>query len=231
MHLLYVDESGLVTDSRQKFFVLAGVSVFEKEPHWIDRDLEQIAARFSANDPDTIELHGSPMRSGKGRWRSVAQADRDHAIADALTMCVVKRFPRHARLFAAVLEKAHLSGEDITQVAFEQVSSRFDHYLRRLHLQGDTQRGLIVFDKCSTERRIQSLAREFKRGGHSFGVTRNFAEIPVFVDSQASRLIQLADLVAYSLLRHFEHQDSTFYNLISQCFDTDGGVKHGLYVR
>ena len=231
MHLLYVDESGSVSDSAQRFFVLAGLSVFERDPHWLDKDLGEIAMRFDPNEPESVELHGSPMRSGKGRWRKVAREERERAIEDALIIGVRQRYPKNVRLFAAVLEKAKFSGQDIAQIAFEQVSSRFDQDLGRLHRKGDTQRGLIVFDKCATERRLQTLAREFKTSGHSFGVTRNFADVPMFVDSEATRLIQLADLVAFAILRHYEHDDSKFFDLISHCFDSEGGVTHGLYCR
>ena len=151
---------------------------------------------------------------------------------DALSIGIAKHHPRDVRLFGAVLEKQNFAGQDIAQVAFEQLSSRFDQYLGRLYREkNDRQRGLILFDKSATEKRIQTLAREFKYTGHSFGVTRNYAEVPVFIDSQASRLIQLADLVAYGLFRHFEHGDSTYYNTFAHCFDSEGGVVHGFYNR
>ena len=44
-------------------------------------------------------------------------------------------------------------------------------------------------------------------------------------------MIQLADLTAYAIYRHYEYDDSKFFNLISHCFDADGGVIHGLYCR
>ena len=62
-------------------------------------------------------------------------------------------------------------------------------------------------------------------------MTRNYAEVPVFVDSKASRLIQLADLIAYALFRHFEHGDSKYYQVSAHRFDAEGGVVHGLYQR
>jgi len=49
----------------------------------------------------------------------------------------------------------------------------------------------------------------------------------VFLDSRATRLIQLADLVAYSIFRNFEHGDTTFWDVIKDRFDEEGGVKHG----
>ncbi|WP_255349432.1 DUF3800 domain-containing protein [Thioalkalivibrio sp. ALE23] len=51
---------------------------------------------------------------------------------------------------------------------------------------------------------MQSLARDFKHYGHAWGKTYNYAEVPVFLDSRASRLIQLADLVAHAIYRHHE---------------------------
>jgi len=231
MYLLYADESGSIGDPTERYFVLAGISVSEREPHWLDQELEQIARRFDPNDPQSVELHGSPMRAGKGKWRHFPKLDREQAIIDALTIGVCKRHPDKVRLFAAVLEKKNFAGQDIAQVAFEQLSSRFDQFLGRLHQKGNTQRGLILFDKSSTEKRIQTLAKEFKTAGHSFGRTRNYAEVPVFIDSQASRLIQLADLVTYAIFRRFEHEDARFYDVISKCFDADGGVVHGFYNR
>lgn len=231
MHLLYVDESGSVTDTRQRFFVLAGVSVWERDPHWIETELDEIANRFSRRAEESIELHGSHMRTGKGGWRSFPLVQREQAIIDALSLAVRQRYPKNVRLFAAVLEKQNHAGSDLAEIAFEQISSRFDQYLGRLHKSGNTQRGLIIFDKCSIEQRIQTLAREFKTGGHQFGRLRNFAEVPVFVDSEASRLIQLADLVSYAIFRHYEFGDSQFFNTISHCFDSEGGVVHGLYSR
>lgn len=230
MYLLYVDESGAVNDPAQNCFVLAGVAVFDRETHWIEQHLNDIAQRFSL-DYDAVELHGSPMRSGREGWKQHALPARIQAIKDALQTGVASRFPK-VRLFASVIDKRALPGTDPVEHAFEQLSSRFDLFLRRRHSKHqDTQRGLILFDKSTTEQRIQTLAREFKYGGHSWGQTKNYAEVPVFLDSRASRLIQLADLVAYALYRHYEHGDSQFFQIIHKCFDQEGGVIHGLYEK
>jgi len=233
MHLLYLDESGSVSDASQRFFVLAGISVFERSTHWIEQELNQIALPFAPdpNRPYDVELHASPMRNGRGEWRAHPVAGRLRAIKDALSL-VERHHPRDVRLFGAVLCKQNFSGQDIAQEAFTQLCSRFDLFLMRLyHVRADKQRGLIIFDKSSTEARIQTLAREFKYSGHQYGLIRNYAEVPVFLDSKASRLIQLADLIAFALFRHFEHNDSQFFEIIEHCFDAEGGVVHGLYQR
>jgi hypothetical protein len=229
MHLLYVDESGSPSDPDQNFFILSGVSIFERKTHWVETQLNEIVARFSPEDPYALELHGSPMRSGKSEWKHFQKDDRIQAIKDCLS--IIADSKGKIRLFAAVIERGANGGDDPIQSCFEQVASRFDMYLRRLHAQGDPQRGIAIFDKSSTEKSIQNLARTFKHDGHSFGKIKNFAEVPLFLDSKASRMIQLADLVAFSIYRHYQAGDSQFYDIIKNCFDNVGGTVHGLHVR
>jgi hypothetical protein len=231
MHLFYVDESGSVTDPAQKYFVLAGVAMFERKTHWIEQRLNEVALRFSPADPHAIELHGSPMRAGRDGWKAHPYSDRLAAIKDALQFGVADHYPG-VRLFGAVIKKDTITGQDPVVHAFEQLAGRFDLFLKRLHNKHqDSQRGIMLFDKSSTELRIQTLAREFKYTGYTWGKTSNYAEVPVFLDSKASRLIQLADLVAYALFRFHEYGDHSFYDVIKGCFDAEGGVEHGLYVR
>jgi hypothetical protein len=68
MYLLYLDHAGAVEDPAQKRFVLAGISVFERQTYWLSQELDKIAARFNAADPASIELHGSPMRAKAESW-------------------------------------------------------------------------------------------------------------------------------------------------------------------
>jgi hypothetical protein len=232
MHLLYVDESGSAADASQKHFVLAGVSVFERQTHWVEQKLNEIAARFNEIDPHSLELHGSPMRSGKDGWRKIPRSDREQAIKDALQLGIVDHANKNSvRLFGTVVNKSKLNGIDPVFHSFEQITSRFDKFLQRCYTKNqDAQRGLMLFDESSTEQRIQTLAREFKYNGHTYGKTRNYSEVPVFLNSKASRLIQLADLVAYSMFRHYEHGDSQYFDIFKHRFDSEGGVEHGLFI-
>lgn len=74
------------------------------------------------------------------------------------------------------------------------------------------------------------MAHEFRTIGHQWGVLRNLSEVPVFIDSKASRLIQLADLIAYAVFRKWEKSDDRFYSIIADRFDREGSVVHGLHV-
>jgi hypothetical protein len=135
---------------------------------------------------------------------------------------------QRVRLFGAAIHKIARSPDDPMEYAFEQISNRFDRMLGRLHKSGDTQRGLIVLDKSSYETSLQSLAVNFRTDGHRWGQTHNLAEVPLFVDSRATRMIQYADLIAYALRRYYEKGDATYMDIIKPRFDAEGGVIHGL---
>ena len=226
MNLLYADESGTSFGSKQVFFVLAGVSVFEKQCFWVDNELNEIARRFNPDNPASVELHGSPMFIGKNYWRRLPLKDRVDAIQDSLKL--IANSPL-STIFACVVRKSKIFPQDPVEIAFEQLASRFDYYLKRLYKQGNSQKGIMIFDKSSYETIIQKLAIDFRVTGHTWEVIRNLAEVPLFLDSRASRLMQLADLVAYAIYRHYEHHDSQFYATIAHKFDKEAGQMHGLY--
>jgi hypothetical protein len=236
MHLLYADESGSVSDDEQDIFVLAGISLFERQGFWFANRLDSIARTFNPADPSSIELHGNPMHQGKKYWRQFPFLQRTQAIKDCLQ--IITRSHPSNRVFVCVISKSQLAKasnlnktliNDPIHLAFEQLSTRFDHYLARMHKSNDTQRGIIIFDKSTYESTIQNLAINFRTIGHTWGVLRNFSEVPLFLDSRATRLIQLADLIAYATYRKYASKDDSYFNVFQSRIDQNAGTTHGLY--
>jgi len=225
MHLLYLDDSGSVGNVDEKHIVLAGLAVFERQPHWFSQRLDEIAARVWPDSPKTLEFRGADILGGKKQWRGIGKEDRLKAYRDALGILATSR---HVRLFGAAIYKAAVSPGDPMEYAFEQLCNRFDRFLGRLHRNKDTQRGLIILDESSYETSLQSLAREFRTDGHRWGQLYNLSDVPLFVNSKATRLIQFADLIAYAVRRYYEKGDSSLFDIISGRFDAEGGVLHGL---
>lgn len=225
MHLLYLDDSGSVGNASDKHIVLAGLSVFERAPYWLAKTMDKIAGEVWPDDPLGLEFRGSDILSGRKQWRGVAKDVRQEAYIKALRALTVAN---GVRLFGVAVYKKAVSPNDPMEVAFEQISSRFDHMLQRLHNGGDTQRGLIVLDETSYETSLQGLSRDFRIHGHKWGSLHNLFEVPLFVDSKATRLIQYADLVAHAVRRYYEGGDATYFDVIRHSFDAEGGVLHGL---
>lgn len=225
MYILYIDDSGSVQNANDRHVILAGFAVFERGGHWLGRALDKQAEALWPTNPDSLEFHGTDIHSGGKHWRALPPQVRQDAYAAALRQLTSTH---GVHLFAAAIHKAAVSPRDAMEVAFEQIASRFDHMLKRLHRAGDTQRGMIIADKSTYETSLQRLSIEFRRTGHSFGQLHNIAEVPLFVDSKATRLIQYADLVAHTYRRYIELGDATRFDLIRHAFDQAGGVVHGL---
>ncbi len=233
MYLLYLDDSGSVADPHQAYFVLGGIAVFERQVHWLDKEVAQYAKKIAAEvggRGDDVELHGSPMLNGKDGWHSLCSSrnKRKGYIKDSLE--IVRNSHRSVRLFGVSVHKQTVSkaiGSPI-EYAFEQVISRFDHFLRRISTKDHQEKGLLILDESTLETRLQSLARGYRTIGHRWGVTKNIVEVPLFVDSKATRLVQLADLIAFSMFRFYERGDVELFDIIKGRFDNDGSTLHGL---
>jgi hypothetical protein len=225
MHLLYLDDSGSVGNAEDTHIILAGVAVFERQPHWFSERLDKIAARVWPDGPGGLEFRGADIYGGKKHWRGVNPESRMEAYRDALGVLANST---QVRLFGTAVHKASVSPDDPMERAFEHVCNRFDRFLGRLHRAGDTQRGLIILDESTYETSLQSLAHEFRTEGHRWGQLYNLSDVPLFVNSKATRMIQYADMVAYALRRYFVKGDSSLFDIISARFDAEGGVLHGL---
>lgn len=230
MYLLYTDESGSIDDPNGQFFVLAGCALFERQTHWVDSKLESIAERFNRKFvTGKCELHGSPMFGGSDGWKQVATVpERVQAVCDALNLLDHE----HGRIFVfvSVIEKALFQKKsDIIPTAFKDVAFAFDTYLKNIYYKNHSQnqRGIVIFDNSTSEKMIQDLSYTYKHIGKDNEKLRNFAEVPMFIDSKASRIIQLADLVAYWIYRYYQHNDNRGFELIKPyIYKYDGLIEH-----
>ncbi len=232
MHLLYVDDSGSVGNANETHFILGGVAIFERGIYHVIKALDDVVAGFGlGGNPHDLELHGNEMYNGRSApWSSLKRPDREQMIRAALN--VVAGQKSAVRLFGVAVNKAHIAPRDPVEYAFEEICNRFNLFLRRSNNResksGESQRGLVIMDETHHEQPLQALARHFRVNGTRWGALRNMAEVPLFVDSRASRAVQLADLVAYALWRKYEIQDGRFFDALTPFFDSEGGVIHGL---
>jgi hypothetical protein len=232
MHLLYVDDSGSVGNPQERYFVLGGVAVFERGIYHVIKGLDDIVDGFGLGGcSHDVELHGTDMYGGRCQpWRSLQRAEREGFLTRALAVIRAQRSA--VRLFGIAVDKAHVAPNDAVEYGFEEICNRFNLFLQRASNRGrrrpEGQRGLVIMDEMHHEQPLQALARHFRVNGTRWGRLGSLAEVPLFVDSKASRLVQLADLVAYALWRRYEHQDGRFFDPIVPYFDAEGGVIHGL---
>lgn len=227
MHLLYLDDSGSVANADEAYVVLGGISVYEAQADYLSQKLEALATDIFPSNPRSIEFHASEIFSGKIEpWKSMSREDRRAVIKQVLK--VFADSYDTARAFACAVKKADFPHADQMELAFEDLCSRFDLFLSRLRRDGDRQRGLIILDESSHETSLLNLAKDFRAIGTRWGVIGQMADTPLFASSKSSRLIQIADHVAYSVFRRYNAGDASYFDIFAHRFDSDNGVIHGL---
>jgi hypothetical protein len=226
MYLLYADDSGNSSDPNVKHSVLAGFTTYEDQTFWIQKAVDDIMLKHIGRTD--LELHASPMRSGRGVWRTFSKVKRTAILTDCLEY-IQENYPRQFILFGAVIDN---KTDNVPENLFTQITSRFDKFLKRKFLKHDeSARGLAIFDKSKMENQYQNWSKFYQLLGNRWNERlNNFAEVPLFLDSAMSRSIQMADLIAFSLFRYFEYNDDSYYSIIKDCFDKDKNQQHGLYV-
>ncbi|MCX8089721.1 MAG: DUF3800 domain-containing protein [Verrucomicrobiae bacterium] len=227
MHLLYLDDAGSAANRNEEYLVLGGVSVFEAQSSFFTQELDKLAESIHPSAPHEVEFHASEIFARRSPpWDRMSKAEAQGVIKGVLR--ILARGYDSARAFACAVHKASFPGVDPLELAFEDLCSRFDRYLARLRAAGDRQRGLIILDESAHETTLQRMAREFRTLGTKWGVVRNLAETPLFVNSGVSRVLQIADHVAYAVFRRYNAGDTQYFDLIASKFDAAGGVVHGL---
>lgn len=229
MYILYLDDSGSASNPTENSFVLGGFCVPERSMSWLSNELDKLAHQIDPKDPGKIEFHASEIFSGRNPpWKKYKKrSDRIEILKNVLN--TLKNANSDTVAFACAIDKQSYPSYDPMQMAFEDLCSRFDMYLNRIyHETKQSHKGLIVFDDSAYEGSLQKLSLEFRKEGTRWRDIKNIREVPFFVDSKASRLIQLADHIAYAVFRRYNAGDLTYFNCIEDRFDKDSNTIHGL---
>lgn len=227
MHLLYLDESGS-TDANH--FVIAGLLVHWRSVEPLKAALEQ-RVRSRLPDSEDMELHAGQMRTGRRRW---SRNRRD--VRSQLTDDIVELLVGHSTssehpltLLGIVAERTTAPDPDLYERCYRAM---FEICHRRFRSRRDSSRYLIIADKTRLESVIQSLANPAisspMRSNQRQEELPYLLEVPLFIDSRMSRLVQLADFVAHWIYRAYEHGDASNLDRILPAFERDEGRLSGL---
>lgn len=229
MYLLYLDESGKEDDPADKHFVLGGAAIYERVTFFLSQKLDELKEKHFPGSPP-IEFHASAIRKGKDFWRNVEQPERETILRDLGRIIQATVKPGLA-LFAAVIEKSSdIYGDKAVEVAIAEVCSRFDAFLmRKFKKSKERQRGPLVFSQGRFDKRAKVLVKGFRQFGTPRGFLRNLADIPYFATNAETRLLQVADFVAYAVYQMYERREPSLIRPILERFDTERGVLHGLF--
>jgi hypothetical protein len=138
------------------------------------------------------------------------------------------------RLFAECIDKVFfdpkIAGQSISEQAFEQIISRFEHYLEKIKSPTEKNNyGLLIHDNNETVAKKHTLLmKAFHDKGTLWTKINNIIETPLFVNSELTSMVQVADLCAFTLRRYLENKEEDLFEHIFKRVDTVGGFTVGI---
>ena len=237
MYFFYVDESGNLDPSisgeradgtsfaKDHVYVLAAVSLFEHRWHGFEKTLNRkkwelidvIRRSGSAYKLELAdcEIKSTWIRIPKERAKRPFLASLTDSELKQLTSLYYQQLSHHfMRVFAVVVDKRHLHGYmdsgKLHRKAWELLLERIEIFMRQEH---SKHQAVLITDDISRERN-QSLAMKhafIQSEGTATGTwLSHIAEMPLFVRSELSNGVQLADLLAYNVYRCFRNEDPDY---------------------
>jgi hypothetical protein len=205
MKLIYIDESGNTgtrsDDPAQPYHLLAALVIDDFNVRTIENDIRTLGLKhFGAASQNTdFEFHGYEIHKGKGRYFSGLKIEKRIEIMDDLLQIIKNH---ELQIIYIVINKALNQAKlHPHQLAFLLLVQRIEDYLI-----SQNSLGLLVADENDDiEQRLIDDLERFKTVDTGFGYRSTKAEHIIdsvhFVKSNNNHLIQLADVVAYVLLR------------------------------
>ncbi len=236
MYFIYIDESGTRDPrtegtradgsqfSKPHLYVLLGVTLYEmdwfKFEAYINSLKLDLADRVRRRKRVRLNLCDCEVKSVCVRIPSKREQHPflRHLTEDELEQLVnayYEQLAYHAmRIFAVVVDKRYLydfmDQEKLHRKAYELLIERVEWFMKKEH---GRHRALMVVDDTSRQMNV-SLAMKhsyFQREGTSSGSRiGHIVELPMFVASELSNGVQLADLCAHNVYRAFNDEDLTY---------------------
>ncbi len=209
MYLLYMDESGDPGFGNNNNFVLAGVAVHEGQVFRLGKQLDDIQARFFPSRQLLLGFHAYDIHGGKNEpFNHLGPTVRNQLMFEIYDCISNAGFPQMVT-FATVMDVSSAqSPHQVLHDTFQDVLQRFNIFLTRQFGIGLANKGLVIIDQAN-QARYREMFADFKRSGTQFqGPLANVIDIPYFAGRRDTRMLQLADFLAYAVFRRYERNDN-----------------------
>jgi len=166
--------------------------------------------------------------------------DERKAFIEEVARCIAKW--GFVRLFAECIDKINYPSinaarppekqRTVDEQALEQIVSRFESYLSIINTRERLYNyGLLIHDNNDTvAKKHTELMKKFHKTGTLWTDIRHIVETPLFVNSQLTSIVQLADLCGYALRRYLENEEEKLFEIVFQRADRKDnrvvGVRH-----
>lgn len=233
MYLCYVDETGN-RDPRLRIpqrdgtvkdgdwlYILTAVCVYEQRWHTLEKPINRfkmgLIDRIAADSGIHLQLSDCEIKSNwlrQPRERARHEFLR-HLTADEIRALSDVFFDRlsdiHARIFSVLVDKRTLSPgttrHDIQLRSWERLLELIEQFMRARHHKHQAIMINDDLDRQSNQMLAMSHAELLNSGTKRDTWLRHICEMPMFVRSELSAGVQLADLCSYNIYRAFRDGD------------------------
>ncbi|HPQ71835.1 MAG TPA: DUF3800 domain-containing protein [bacterium] len=235
MYLCYVDESGNLDckqsaneKEKSSIFVLSAICVLDhkwpkfsgaidRRKEWLKQKLAQTKGLlFNITD---CELKSSWIRIPKSRKsRPFLNELSDEDLTGLVNLCYEQIDLAKMAIFAVIIDKQkllpHFTADKLHRKAWELLIERVENYIRECH---DRHKVIFIRDDISVQVN-RSLAEKhaflLKTQASSGLKLDHLIEMPLFVRSELSNGVQLADFVSYNFYHAFQHNKPQYPYLL-----------------
>lgn len=215
MYLMYVDESGDpgISNSPTQYFILSGLVIHELS--WNNFLDELINFRKSLKNKTGLrleeEIHAVDFINRPGDLKRIKRNDRVDILKQSIKW--LSAVP-YLNIINVIVNKKDKTG-DIFENAWRTLIQRFENTLNHRNFRGPSNpqdTGLVLPDRTDAKKLVQ-LLRKMRRfntipntGGIGYrNLPINFIiEDPYFKDSAESFIIQMLDVISYTIRQKYE---------------------------
>lgn len=213
MHLCYIDEAGStgkdLTSAQQPVFVMAGLLVSDEKWKKTERESQAIVRKACGGSPPSgFELHAGDLLAPKGQGPFVewSRSDRNQLALDLLQLVadrkhqVLIQFVHKPRMAAAASPTVPLpvDWKDPWEVALASLMTMTEEFLRSDRT-GSSSTGMVVIDDDPAYLQVVRVHARDRQLATGWQQTRKVMEIGYSAVSHANPMIQLADLIAFTM--------------------------------
>lgn len=219
MYFFYIDETGNRDLSNDRFYVLTAVGMFEgrwKRFHYhIENVKESLRGQIQARTGLQLGLADCEVKSN---WVRNSKARKTSAFLSNLTdeelKMLIEQYYRqleyhHIKIVSVVLDKTMISdpindSQKLHNKAWELLCERIENYMREFHLKHNA---ILITDDTGIQQNeflASKHASLYRRGTSASVRLSHILEMPLFVRSELSEGVQLADLCSYNVYRAFK---------------------------
>lgn len=230
MYFLYVDESGqtkIKQKSHNNWYILSGVLVHEKDWKSIESELDKAKQELLPNiHPREWEFHAHDIWNDKeffaNKELGLSLAKKEEVFSRVVEVVCESKIT----IISAIIFKdrlMHRRDSEVMRRSWNLLVGRFERFLRQMPIQ--TNNGLIFMDSSqkTPEMEIRDIVR--KLVGGSRRDSHHIHENPIFVESHMWNLIQMADMVAYVINKHYRNDprfEKWFKSLVPKMYHSGG---------